>query len=186
MTLRIGFAGASGTGKTWLARKLAAEHGLPLCPVGSRQVAEQMGFANPYDVDRVPGARAAFQARLLTSKVEWERAHHSGGFVTDRTPADNLTYAALHCVGAIDYVMLHLTRAHFQTYTHVIVCRWDAFHQLGDDPARVLDPTYHRIYESCLLGLIADLRGGDGPRITHLEQSDSELRLQGVRHFITR
>lgn len=49
--MRVAICGASGTGKTTLAKAIAEEFGLPINPVGSRSVAKKMGFANPYDVD---------------------------------------------------------------------------------------------------------------------------------------
>ena len=52
--MKIAFAGASGCGKTALARWLSTyiEPAVPMNPVGSRSTASKMGFANPYDVDR--------------------------------------------------------------------------------------------------------------------------------------
>lgn len=50
--MRIAFAGSSGTGKTTLARFVSETYGLPINPVGSRSVAQAMGFSSPYDVDR--------------------------------------------------------------------------------------------------------------------------------------
>ena len=71
--MRIAFAGVSGSGKSTLARWLVSQEGplagLPICPVGSRSVAKEMGFVDPetgegrpYDVDRADGA--AYQAHL--------------------------------------------------------------------------------------------------------------------------
>lgn len=50
--MRIAFCGASGTGKTTLARVIGQELGLSMNPHGSRSTAKKMGFSNPYDVDR--------------------------------------------------------------------------------------------------------------------------------------
>ena len=71
--MRVAFAGSSGTGKSTLARWLVSPEGplagLPICSVGSRSVAKEMGFVDPetgegrpYDVDRADGA--AYQAHL--------------------------------------------------------------------------------------------------------------------------
>lgn len=181
---RIGFAGASGTGKTWLATHIAEELELPLCPVGSRQVAEQMGFASPYDVDKA-GKRAEFQRRLLHAKIQWEAQHPLFQFVSDRTPIDNLTYTALHDVMAIDDEMLRLTREHFATYTHVIVCWRSSFQQLGNDSARVLVPSYHAVYEACLQGLLNEMYGMK-TRFLHLASGNDSQdgRLHQVREFV--
>lgn len=50
--MRIAFCGASGTGKTTLARYLSERFELPLNPIGSRSTAKALGFESPYDVDR--------------------------------------------------------------------------------------------------------------------------------------
>jgi len=57
--VKIAFIGASGTGKSTLARFIAERFNLPINPVGSRSVAKEMGFVDPvtgegrpYDVDR--------------------------------------------------------------------------------------------------------------------------------------
>ena len=62
--MRVGFIGASGTGKSTLVRFLQSKYpGVPVNPVGSRSVAKAMGFVhpegspqagegNPYAVDR--------------------------------------------------------------------------------------------------------------------------------------
>ncbi len=181
MIRRIGFAGCSGTGKTWLAERIARELDLPLCPVGSRQVSAQMGYASPYDVDAVPGARRAFQVELQRAKTEWERQHES--FVSDRTPVDNLVYTALHDVQAIGADMMQLTRRHFHTYTHVVVCWRSGFQRLGVDPARVLEPIYHAIYEACLMGLLAELLGPHTV-VLPLRLSDPDERMAAVRAFM--
>src|SRR5271165_1540913 len=97
--IRIGLAGASGTGKSFLANWLSDTYNLPFNPVGSRSVALAMGFASPYDVDKA-GKRAEFQLRLVTEKLAWEAAHDS--FVSDRTTMDNLAYSMLHDIYAVD------------------------------------------------------------------------------------
>ena len=46
--MRVGFIGASGTGKSTLVRLLQAAHPAVLVnPVGSRSVAKAMGFVHP-------------------------------------------------------------------------------------------------------------------------------------------
>lgn len=69
---QIAFTGASGTGKSTLARWLAEELGVPFNPVGARSVAKAMGFydpstgeARPYDVDK-----ASLETYLRVSKGE--------------------------------------------------------------------------------------------------------------------
>src|SRR5271156_759782 len=93
MNKRIAFLGASGTGKTKLVKYLQAKLNLPVNPIGSRSIALEMGFTNPYDVDK-HGLRNVFQRKLFASKSQWEA--ECDDFLTDRTAFDNLAYTLVH------------------------------------------------------------------------------------------
>lgn len=149
--MRIAFMGASGTGKTTLAKVVAARFGLEVNPVGSRQVAEAMGFASPYDVDQA-GRRAEFQERLLLEKTAWESEHPS--FVTDRTTLDNLAYSMLH-LGADLRHMIDQAQEASRRYDAIFFCTLTGWFDTGDDPARVRNVEYHRAFEIVLRGLLA-------------------------------
>lgn len=148
--MRIAFVGASGTGKTTLGNWVAQRYGIPLNPVGSRSVAKSMGFENPYDVDKA-GKRDVFQARLQIEKAKWENSHDS--FVTDRTPLDEMAYAALHDVTTVDKTYWDVAWRQWHRYSIVFFCPVGIFQKLDNDPARFSDPTYHLVYETMLRGL---------------------------------
>lgn len=150
---RIAFAGASGTGKTTRAKAVAEALGLPICPIGSRSVAEAMGFASPYDVDAA-GQRDAFQARLLSEKQQWEQEHAATGFVTDRTHYDNLAYTAMHCPDVLSAALLDDVIAFSSLYTSIVFCPMKVFWSLGEDSARVPRQGYHQMYEILVEGLL--------------------------------
>lgn len=149
--LRIGFAGASGTGKTTLTTFLAQEYGLPVNPVGSRSVSKAMGFDSPYDVDKA-GKRAEFQRRLVIEKRAWEDAHDD--FVVDRTTLDNLAYTMLHDIHCIDDDLLETVVGGILRYTHVIYCPFHVFCNPGEDAARVQSLAYHKLYDVVIEGLV--------------------------------
>ena len=150
--IRLAMAGASGTGKTTLARYAAELLDLPTNPVGARSVADAMGFESPYDVDRA-GRRAEFQRRLLTEKLAWEREYDA--FVTDRTTLDNLAYSTLHDVHAIDADLFAQATAGARRYTHVAYCPVRVFCETNGDPARIAEATYHKLYDTLLEGLLS-------------------------------
>lgn len=147
MAIRLAFAGASGTGKTTLARWASEAYDLPLNPVGSRSVAQAMGFDNPYDVDKA-GRRAEFQRRLVTEKCAWEAAHES--FVVDRTTLDNLAYTMMHDVYTIDRSLLDEVIQGLGRYTHIVFCPVDVFINLAGDANRVSAEVYHELYDEAL------------------------------------
>jgi nicotinamide riboside kinase len=173
MIRRIAFAGASGTGKTALATALAQVFRLPLCPVGSRDTAKQMGFDSPYDVDAA-GRRAEFQTALRERKAMWEAANTD--FVTDRTHADNAVYSMLH--DCWKDAQIEVYRLANERYTHIFVCPMSAHWHLGDDPDRVQDELYHRTFESALLSTLP-LLTSRAP-ITIVTPSDFDHRLELV------
>jgi len=177
MDFRIAFAGASGTGKTTLLKHFSEALNLPINPIGSRSVAAELGFASPYDVDKA-GQRAHFQQLLLMKKLRWEAA--TDAFVTDRTPFDNLTYAAFHDVHSIDENQLSSSLLGMKRYTHVFLCPIGAVFNPGDDAARLKDRMYHILYESMLRGLLGQLE--NKPHVVC--ESDSNRRIALVRRVL--
>jgi predicted ATPase len=149
--VKIAFSGASGTGKTTLARWISEEYGIPLNPVGARSIAAEMGFATPYGADAA-GRRGEFQRRLLVRKLEWEADHDS--FVTDRTPLDNIAYTALHSVDSVDEMMLSEAIAGTHWYTLIVMCPLSGFWCTDEDVARMMGRTYHELFEALTFGLI--------------------------------
>ena len=150
MKIRIAFTGASGTGKTVLAKKLAEILGLPFNPVGARSVAQDMGFDTPYQIDQ-SGRRKEFQQRLIATKVEWETKNEA--FVTDRSTLDNLAYDTLHSPLASDAAGIAQAVAHAKTYSQVFFCPMAAFINVTSDPARIANLAYQDMYEALLWGL---------------------------------
>jgi len=151
MGLRIACTGASGTGKTTIMSFIQHRFLLEQVPIGSRSIAKAMGFDSPYDVDQA-GKRGEFQRRLVTEKMAWEAEHQQ--FVTDRTVFDNLVYTILHGVRSIDEKLLDAIVSGMKRYTHIFFCPVDTFCNLEDDPHRIQDLTYQRIYEAVLEGVL--------------------------------
>ena len=192
--IRLAFCGASGTGKTTLARWAEKEFGLPFNPVGSRSVAKAMGFDNPYDVD-IPtedhpkGQRAEFQRRLVIDKRAWEDDHES--FVVDRTTVDNLVYTMFHGVYSIDTTLMGLIVAGMERYTHIVFCPVHIFCNLGDDTSRVGggehgeagDMTYHHLFDLTIKTML-DRFKAKGTKVTSLYSSELEERQGWVERHI--
>lgn len=153
MNIKIGFCGASGTGKTTLARAVSAEFGLDMNPVGSRSVADEMGFDSPYDVDKA-GARREFQLKLQLDKIEWEREHDS--FVTDRTTIDDMCYSLLHDHRIVDKEFMRRAQRHVSNYDVIFYTPVKAFCNLAGDPARLHDMSYQIAFDFMARGVLDD------------------------------
>jgi len=181
--MRIAFIGASGTGKTTLAKWVAETYSLPLNPVGARSVARDMGFETPYDVDQADAdtygkallqgstldeaacaamrewsghgesVRAQFQLQLHREKLRWERKHED--FVSDRSPLDDMAYAIQHCCGAVDTDFILRAVNHVRLLDALFFCPLTAFYAHDGDKCRVEDRTYHHIFEMILRGIVA-------------------------------
>jgi len=152
--MRIAFAGASGTGKTTLARYVSERYGLPINPVGSRSVSAAMGFASPYDVDAA-GKRGEFQRRLQAEKIAWEMAHDS--FVTDRTTLDELVYTMFHDVDTAAGEYHERAVAHMARYDIVFFCPARAFCKVDGDKARRDSMPYQVLFSDVLGGLFREM-----------------------------
>lgn len=160
MTHRIAFAGASGTGKTTLARRVADLLKLPLAPSAARLAAAEMGLASPYDAD-VQGTRPELQRRITKKRCEWQ-SEHAAGFVSDRSSYDDLAYTLIHCGEPLYAECLTLVFNQDQilrpTYDVIVFCPMASFFHLGTDPARNPDLSYHREFERLLLELLDKAR----------------------------
>ncbi len=154
--LRICFSGASGTGKSTLLQIVNASLGLTVVDAGSREVAAEMGFKSPYDVDKV-GRRGEFQQRLLGKKIAAETYLHQamGSFISDRSILDVLAYYALHDPKNIGTGHITTAMQHFSRYTHVFYCTMAGFFEPGDDPQRLKNEGYHIIFEQLMYSFLA-------------------------------
>jgi hypothetical protein len=153
--MKVGLTGSSGTGKSYIASYIADRYDLPICPVGARSVSAAMGFASPYDVDKIPGKRAEFQLRLFHEKREWE--DRNSAFVTDRVHFDNLAYTAMG--NAVDQLPSWAFQAYVdatKNYTRIFYLPLRSYQALGNDPQRKDDPTYHLMYDLLLQGLLRE------------------------------
>jgi len=115
-----------------------------------------MGLTSAYDGDGL-GRRQEFQSRLVREKADWEATHDK--FVTDRTTVDNLAYSMLHDAMKVDTELFDLSCQGMSRYQTIIHCPVSVYINLeDDDPTRLRDITYHRMFDAALWGLLQRFR----------------------------
>lgn len=174
------------------------------CSAGDRlNAARASKWAKTYPNDYTTPVRPLFQRKLAEDKIAWEtngpwseirayneqgrRIFKSGGFVTDRTPLDDVAYAIMHCREVVDEAFLARAIEHMQTYDLIIFCPRDVFQQTAGDAARLSDPVYHVLYEVVLGGLVSRAENLEGSmNILTLNKADLEERKGAIRAALAR
>jgi len=181
--IRVCFTGASGVGKTTLARWVSEEFGVPFCPVTGRSVALDMGYPSPYAA-KLAGEHVQFYRRLVSVKHAWEAANRERGFAAERGYLDELAYMGLHSPESVELGWFDEAYRWQRDYTHQFYLP-RAWHQDLTDPMRKTDPGYHEFYEAMLEGLMGKLAGQLSTahvRTTTLPYGDLEVRKGVVAH----
>lgn len=185
---RIAFTGASGTGKTTLARYVEKTWGLPYEEYGglstARHVALQMvGEPNPYKTLEA-GRYHEFQWRVQETKREWEEAHKDIGFITDRTHVDSLAYGCMHDPDGIgsDEPYFDATVAYTNDYD--IIFYLDPRYGLYlNDSIRKQARAYHLNYDIFIRGFIST--HVKVPKVVKLYSKDLEYKYQQIDFAIS-
>lgn len=123
--MKIGFTGAGGTGKTTLAKTLAAVTGETFMPSPSRACFEKHGVKSEDDQrNMTPEARYALQMDIF--KAINTQVMESQNGVFDRTHLDNLFYGFWQCRERISNEqfrdMWRTTVVGLETFDFVIFC----------------------------------------------------------------
>jgi hypothetical protein len=63
----------------------------------------------------------------------------------------------------VDAGFIERAFAHLATYDVVFYCPVSTFCDTGGDPARVVDPAYHQVYDALVQGLLAQWRKPASP-----------------------
>ena len=147
MSLRVGIVGCAGTGKSSLARALAARLEIPT--LESKKLTHSILERDAYDyasgvqVERFL-ANSGRQNEILRRTMEQEREAAETGFVTDRTVVDLAAYvvAELHDsdVSALQDIF-DTCKRWVEQYTHLLFCPWHD-KPLSDNQKRTLNPWY--------------------------------------------
>lgn len=140
--MRIGIAGCSGTGKSVLAEKLAAEFDIPFLP--SKDITGDILQREGYDYS----SGQQVEKFLATNKLQNEilrrttKQQSIESFVTDRTALDLAAYAIIEMEGPLNVKKyIDSCKELTKVYDYIIFCPWQHC-DIVDNKRRTLDPWY--------------------------------------------
>jgi len=214
--LRIAFAGASGTGKTTLAKYVyeVMAPDMKFNPIGSRSVSKMMGFNSPYDVDMASllvynqtlnrtrdankAARKSMEGCTLgdtTMRAKFQQVlmlekvaweENHPFMVTDRTTLDVAAYIAMHCPNELHTGILDVAVKHMALYDIIFYCPMEPFIRL-DDGVRVTTLGYHKAYDFFIHGGLKKCTDGEShTELIALQTPDLDKRKEIVHKTVTR
>lgn len=171
---RIGLAGAQGTGKTTLAKRLALKYGYKFVDAGVGALMSKLGVVVGQEMplyDRL-------QVQLAVANHIADKSHGSGSFVMDRTPIDVMAYTIdlFHqvnddrCVSLFDEIQQVCSQTVLANF-NVIVGLRPGIELSQEDKERdqrgSLDPLYVRRIDALLCGELNNLNHfGDKRNLT--------------------
>lgn len=179
----IGLCGSHRTGKTTLAREIAAQTGKEFIQTSTSEVFAENGL-NPSDpMDFV--TRIWIQDKVVSAaEAIWSKA--SGPFVTDRTPLDMIAYTMADIQGKteVDFVSFERYLDHCFVVTDrffselvVIQPGIPLIHEAGK---AAMNSAYIEHLNTLILGLCADERFNCPARILRREVLDLNQRVTEV------
>lgn len=187
---RIQLAGASGTGKTTIAMKLARDFGLPYRGSVNRKIQEKFGVTHKTQTEMSPNALWTMQQVL--SAAQLENLNAPGAYVSDRSVLDGFVYALQVSGGLMDAVWMNdqiqEICSSLAGIDLLVIVPWPAPFDVPDDGFRRTIPGEQLAFHLMLNGLVHQLELGSGgitlPRFGHYyvgtKQFDLDDRVKGI------
>jgi len=152
---RIAIIGASGVGKTTLAKYLSEKFNIPFISASARDVWSQFGFES--HADALHKCLSDQSLGYLYQKAVWQKRHDvlsiNKRFITDRSPIDNYAYFLLqqaYCSEVDNKEMKTFCMADYEKIEAVIFLRIPENMFLEDNGRRIVHLTYQRMVEACI------------------------------------
>ena len=153
---RIFITGASGTGKTTLARMVSEITGFPFLPTSAKEIWPEFNFKNHSDALRAscldPEVGYNYQHEILKRRVK--ALHNQKHFVSDRSPFDNYAYFLIQnsfMNGELQNEMFR-TRCEDNLYLAdaLIFLRLPDNSTIEDDGFRIANADYQRMVDATI------------------------------------
>lgn len=188
MDKKIMICGASGTGKTTLAKHMSELYELPYITTSASQLWEQYGFTSHQDALNKcladPSLGVRYQLEILTNRKVILRDLPS--YITDRSYIDNITYILLQMGHGITQGNLEIfltdSRIAMQDVDGLIFLRWNTQIDLEDNGKRIMNRMYHEMVDNTM-SWILDSRMSICP-ILEIPMWDFETRIKLVHKWI--
>jgi deoxyadenosine/deoxycytidine kinase len=156
MKRQIFITGASGVGKTTLAKYISENYGIPYISASAKDVWPRFGFENHEDALRKCLADPILGFEY--QKAIWVKRHDAlslagDNFITDRSPIDNYAYYILqqgYYSEEYNKAMNSLCIADFALANTVIFIRLSSDIILENDGKRILNITYQKLVDNTI------------------------------------
>lgn len=152
---RITITGASGTGKTTLAKHISFKYDIPFITSSAREVWPLYGFKNHRDALEKCLAEPFLGFRY--QKAIWERRHKMFDkqffFVTDRSPVDNFAYFMLqqgYYSKENNDEMFSRCLMDYESIDVIIFVRFVDDMEIEDNGRRITDIRYQRMVDAVI------------------------------------
>lgn len=206
MSLKISFTGTSGSGKTTLVEYISKELGLKhisgsagdLKTEGDKLMLDEFfdyaggGHAGVIKYSALNGAYAVTNQKLLQMRRR-EMILSNDNFITDRSPADNLTFfvnqVAYHpeCTDEITQGFAEDCLAAWNELTHVIFVKAVQPAEVERNGSRIANKWYQKAIDAQFdywIGNYFIPNSIDGPEILVIDYWDLETRKKAVTKFL--
>lgn len=184
--MRISMTGASCTGKTTLAEKLAEELDYPLIQEVARTIIRERGIISASELVNNPREAQAVQYKILL-RQHLDENRCGGTFVSDRTYLDFIAYWRAYDIiseAGVDATTLFNSTCRMFTREMndlIVYCpiEWDAeddgFRLTNEELRHIVDDTIRR--EVAMLSVpVVRVKGAVGDRLSQVLEKVTELK----------
>lgn len=186
---RVGIAGASGTGKTHLAKYITKTYQLPYLNSSSSRLWGKYGYRNHTDVHQ-DVYRNPDKAFDLQNDIRISRSFllgHKKYLVTDRTPIDHAAYFLNYFqIGrpTIKYRFIEELKDQVGFFDAFIFVRFNRETIVEDNGVRITDPYYQMVTDSIMNMVIENNLLDIKVPILILDKWDWGTRVKQVTQFL--
>jgi len=188
MDKKIMICGASGTGKTTLAKHISELYELPYVTTSASQLWPKYGFNSHKEALRKclsdPSMGFIYQLDILTNRRA--KLDSLSNYVTDRSYVDNITYILLQMGHGITQgnleIFLNECQIAMREVNGLIFLRWNLDIDFEDNGKRILNRVYHEMVDNTMRWIL-DSRMALCP-LLELNMWDFETRTELVDQWI--